>query len=137
MLMSRRRNRSSPSLSALAASAPQVLDERLRSDSGSGRIENYSFRAMAQDQVDVIHHYRHERLLVTAHDRGARVAHRLCLDHPERVCLMDIADVLKRELRPDVRRFTCRAQMTIGTRPRGSRGCWDRADAGERCGVVG
>jgi hypothetical protein len=42
------------------------------------RHENYSFRAMAQDQVDVMQHYGHERFLVAAHDRGARVAHRLC-----------------------------------------------------------
>lgn len=41
------------------------------------RHENYSFRAMAQDQVDVMRHYGHERFLVAAHDRGARVAHRL------------------------------------------------------------
>ena len=61
------------------------------------RHENYSFRAMAQDQVDVMRHYGHERFLVAAHDRGARVAHRLCLDHPESVekaCLMDIAPTL-------------------------------------------
>jgi haloacetate dehalogenase len=61
------------------------------------RHENYSFRAMAQDQVDVMHHYGHERFLVVAHDRGARVAHPLCLDHPESVekgCLMDIAPTL-------------------------------------------
>jgi haloacetate dehalogenase len=64
---------------------------------GGERHENYSFRAMAQDQVDVMRHYGHERFLVVAHDRGARVAHRLCLDHPERVekaCLMDIAPTL-------------------------------------------
>jgi haloacetate dehalogenase len=64
---------------------------------GGERHENYSFRAMAQDQVDVMRHYGHERFLVAAHDRGARVAHRLCLDHPERVekaCLMDIAPTL-------------------------------------------
>jgi haloacetate dehalogenase len=64
---------------------------------GGKRHENYSFRAMAQDQVDVMQHYGHERFLVAAHDRGARVAHRLCLDHPERVekvCLMDIAPTL-------------------------------------------
>ena len=64
---------------------------------GGERHENYSFRAMAQDQVDVMQHYGHERFLVAAHDRGARVAHRLCLDHPERVekvCLMDIAPSL-------------------------------------------
>jgi haloacetate dehalogenase len=61
------------------------------------RHENYSFRAMAQDQVDVMRHYGHDRFLVAAHDRGARVAHRLCLDRPEnveRVCLMDIAPTL-------------------------------------------
>jgi haloacetate dehalogenase len=61
------------------------------------RHENYSFRAMAQDQVDVMRYYGHERFLVAAHDRGARVAHRLCLDHPdsvEKVCLMDIAPTL-------------------------------------------
>jgi haloacetate dehalogenase len=64
---------------------------------GGERHENYSFRAMAQDQVDVMRHYGHERFLVVAHDRGARVAHRLCLDHPKRVekaCLMDIAPTL-------------------------------------------
>jgi haloacetate dehalogenase len=64
---------------------------------GGERHENYSFRAMAQDQVDVMRHYGHERFLVGAHDRGARVAHRLCLDHPESVekaCLMDIAPTL-------------------------------------------
>ena len=45
----------------------------------------------------MMQHYGHERFLVAAHDRGARVAHRLCLDHPERVekvCLMDIAPTL-------------------------------------------
>jgi haloacetate dehalogenase len=64
---------------------------------GGERHENYSFRAMAMDQVDVMRHYGHERFFVAAHDRGARVAHRLCLDHPEsveKVCLMDIAPTL-------------------------------------------
>jgi haloacetate dehalogenase len=64
---------------------------------GGQRHENYSFRAMATDQVDLMRHYGHERFLVLAHDRGARVAHRLCLDHPESVekaCLMDIAPTL-------------------------------------------
>jgi len=89
--------------------APQLAEEfsvvvpDLRGYGGSGRPEggerhkNYSFRAMAQDQIDVMRHYGHERFLVTAHDRGARVAHRLCLDHPESVekaCLMDIAPTL-------------------------------------------
>jgi len=78
-----------------------VPDLRGYGDSGKPqdgeRHENYSFRAMAQDQVDVMRRYGHERFLVAAHDRGARVAHRLCLDHPEsvkKVCLMDIAPTL-------------------------------------------
>jgi haloacetate dehalogenase len=44
-----------------------------------------------------MHHFGHEGFLVAAHDRGARVAHRLCLDHADRVkkvCLMDIAPTL-------------------------------------------
>lgn len=64
---------------------------------GGERHENYSFRAMAQDQVDVMRHYGYNRFLVAAHDRGARLSHRLCLDHPEKVekvCLMDIAPTL-------------------------------------------
>ena len=58
-----------------------VPDLRGYGDSGKPRDrerhENYSFRAMARDQVDVMRHYGHERFLVAAHDRGARVAHRL------------------------------------------------------------
>jgi haloacetate dehalogenase len=64
---------------------------------GGTRHENYSFRAMAQNQVDVMRHFGHGRFLVAAHDRGARVTHRLCLDYPESVekaCLMDIAPTL-------------------------------------------
>jgi haloacetate dehalogenase len=78
-----------------------VPDLRGYGDSGKPpdgeRHENYSFRAMAQDQVDVMRHYGYDRFLVAAHDRGARAAHRLCLDHPEsveKVCLMDIAPTL-------------------------------------------
>ena len=89
--------------------APQLAEEfsvvvpdlRGYGDSGKPqdgeRHKNYSFRAMAQDQVDVMRHYGHDRFLVAAHDRGARVAHRLCLDHPdsvEKACLMDIAPTL-------------------------------------------
>jgi haloacetate dehalogenase len=78
-----------------------VPDLRGYGDSGrppdGARHENYGFRAMAQDQVDVMRYYGHERFLVAAHDRGARVTHRLCLDHPESVekaVLMDIAPTL-------------------------------------------
>ena len=57
----------------------------------------YSKRAMALDAVAVMQHYGFERFGVLAHDRGARVAHRLALDHPaavERMMLLDIAPTL-------------------------------------------
>lgn len=60
-------------------------------DAGPNNI-NYSFRAMAQDMVEVMAALGHERYFAAGHDRGARTAYRMCLDHPDRVtkvCLMD------------------------------------------------
>ncbi|ALM53328.1 alpha/beta fold hydrolase [Halomonas huangheensis] len=60
-------------------------------------LSNYSKRRMAQDMVEVMSSLGHERFLIGAHDRGARVAHRLALDHAERVermLLLDIAPTL-------------------------------------------
>jgi haloacetate dehalogenase len=54
---------------------------------------NYSFRAMADDQVQVMRSLGYDRFRVAGHDRGARVAHRMALDHPgvvEQVALIDI-----------------------------------------------
>jgi haloacetate dehalogenase len=54
----------------------------------------YSKRAMAQDMVEVMAQLGHARFHVAGHDRGARVVHRLALDHPDKVlkaCVMDIA----------------------------------------------
>jgi haloacetate dehalogenase len=54
---------------------------------------NYSFRAMAQDLLDIMDQLGYGKFFVTGHDRGGRTVHRLCIDHPERVlkvCLMDI-----------------------------------------------
>jgi haloacetate dehalogenase len=55
---------------------------------------NQSKRAMAQDLADLMSALGYQRFHAAGHDRGARVLHRLCLDHPERVqtaCIMDIA----------------------------------------------
>ncbi|WP_150912804.1 alpha/beta fold hydrolase [Marinobacter halotolerans] len=57
----------------------------------------YSKRAMASDMAQVMKELGHEQFLVAGHDRGARVAHRMALDYPERVsraCVMDIAPTL-------------------------------------------
>ncbi len=58
---------------------------------------NYSKRMMAGDAVQVMRQLGAERFMLCAHDRGARVAHRLALDHPqavERLMLLDIAPTL-------------------------------------------
>jgi haloacetate dehalogenase len=55
--------------------------------------EPYSKRAMARDQVAVMEALGFGRFAVAGHDRGARVAYRMALDHPdrtERVALLDI-----------------------------------------------
>ncbi len=57
----------------------------------------YSKRVMAQDQFELMQAFGFEQFSVLAHDRGARVAHRLALDHSdsvERMILLDIAPTL-------------------------------------------
>ncbi|HSV36303.1 MAG TPA: alpha/beta hydrolase [Ramlibacter sp.] len=57
----------------------------------------YAKREMALDAVDVMRACGFDRFAVLAHDRGARVAHRLAADHPdavERLLLLDIAPTL-------------------------------------------
>ena len=57
----------------------------------------YSKREMALDALAAMRHHGFERFGVLAHDRGARVAHRLAADHPaavERMLLLDIAPTL-------------------------------------------
>ncbi len=57
----------------------------------------YSKRAMAQDALGLMTQLGYPQFKVLAHDRGARVAHRLALDHPQalrRLMLLDIAPTL-------------------------------------------
>ena len=53
----------------------------------------YSKRAMARDIHGVMARLGHDRYLVGAHDRGARVAHRLGLDYPKHVAAMTLLDI--------------------------------------------
>ena len=55
---------------------------------------NYSKRSMALDQVEVMQHLGHDRFAVVGHDRGGRVAHRLALDHPDRVTRLAVLDIV-------------------------------------------
>ncbi|OGI66809.1 MAG: alpha/beta hydrolase [Candidatus Muproteobacteria bacterium RBG_16_60_9] len=54
---------------------------------------NYSKRAVARDQVEVMHQLGFERFFLAGHDRGGRVAHRLALDHPDCVRRLAVLDI--------------------------------------------
>jgi haloacetate dehalogenase len=54
----------------------------------------YSFRAMANDQVEVMRSLGFERFRVAGHDRGGRAAHRMALDHPRRVAKVAFLDIV-------------------------------------------
>ena len=80
-----------------------VLLMDLRGYGDSGRPEPgqesaaYAKREMALDALALMREQGFERFQVLAHDRGARVAHRLAADHPqavERLMLLDIAPTL-------------------------------------------
>lgn len=62
-------------------------------DGGENHV-NYSFRAMAQDQIEVMRQLGYDEFFVAGHDRGARTAHRMCLDHPGRVRKAAVVDIL-------------------------------------------
>ncbi len=54
----------------------------------------YSKRAMALDQVEVMRALGFEQFLVVGHDRGARVAHRMALDHAKAVRKLVVLDIV-------------------------------------------
>src|SRR5581483_5037650 len=56
--------------------------------------EPYSKRATARDQLAVMRRLGFERFDVAGHDRGARCAYRLALDHPAHVRKLAVLDVI-------------------------------------------
>jgi haloacetate dehalogenase len=68
----------------------------------------YAKKAMARDMVEAMEHFGHKRFLVGSHDRGARVAHRLALDHADRVEKLAVLDIV-----PTIEHFE-RADMSFG-----------------------
>ena len=55
---------------------------------------NYSFRAMANDQLTLMRTLGFDRFHVIGHDRGGRTGHRLALDHPEAVLSLTVMDIV-------------------------------------------
>jgi haloacetate dehalogenase len=54
----------------------------------------YTKRAMAAEQVAVMHALGFDRFAVCGHDRGGRVGYRMALDHPERVTRLAVLDIV-------------------------------------------
>ena len=69
----------------------------------------HSKRAMAADMAALMSGLGHRRFFVAGHDRGGRVAHRLALDHADRVerlALIDIVPTLDMYAATDMRAAT-------------------------------
>ena len=75
-----------------------MTDLRGYGDSGKPHSDRehdaYSKRTMARDQVEVMAALGFERFGVAGHDRGGRVAHRMALDHPDRVSRLTVLDIV-------------------------------------------
>lgn len=54
----------------------------------------YSKREMASEQVSLMRSLGHKKFAVIGHDRGARVARRMALDHPEVVTGLVVMDIV-------------------------------------------
>lgn len=57
-------------------------------------LSNYSFRTMAQDQLELMRQLGFNQFHAIGHDRGARVTHRLSLDHPEALWSVSLLDII-------------------------------------------
>src|SRR5574337_707849 len=76
-----------------------VVCPDLRGYGDSGKPESdathaaYSKRAMANDMVELMRDLGFTRFRLVGHDRGARVSHRLCADHPDAVSQVALLDI--------------------------------------------
>lgn len=56
--------------------------------------KDFTFRAMARDQVQLMRHLGYDSFDLVSHDRGSRTSHRMVLDHPEAVRSVALIDIL-------------------------------------------
>lgn len=61
---------------------------------GGDNHANYCFRTMAEDQVGLMAQLGFSHFFAVGHDRGARVLHRMALDHPNRIDKAVMLDIL-------------------------------------------
>ena len=76
-----------------------ATDLRGYGDSGKPKTNEqhapYSKRAMAKDQVEVMTALGFDTFKVIGHDRGARVAHRMALDYPDKIEKLVLLDIFQ------------------------------------------
>jgi haloacetate dehalogenase len=65
-----------------------------RAPAGGARGEGFSKREMGRELVDIMSALGHERFAVVGHDRGARIAYRMALDHPDRLSRVAILNAI-------------------------------------------
>jgi haloacetate dehalogenase len=65
-----------------------------RAPAGGPEGQGFSKREMAAELVALMRDLGHERFAVAGHDRGARVAYRLALDHPEQVTRVAVLNTI-------------------------------------------
>lgn len=83
------------------AETHRVVCADLRGYGASSKPEGvaaYSFREMAADMAALMTHLGHDRFDLIGHDRGARTAHRLALDHEARVRSLVVMDIIPTQL---------------------------------------
>jgi haloacetate dehalogenase len=61
---------------------------------GGPRGEGYSAREIAAELMEMMVRVGHERFAVVGHDRGARVAYRMALDHPDVVVRLAVLNIV-------------------------------------------
>jgi haloacetate dehalogenase len=71
-----------------------IVATDLRGFGDSSPGDGYSMRALAQDQVEVMASFGHDTFAVVGHDRGARCAYRMALDHPRVVTKLAVLDIV-------------------------------------------
>ncbi|MEL6807766.1 MAG: alpha/beta hydrolase [Pseudomonadota bacterium] len=76
-----------------------TADLRGYGDSGKPALsKDMSFRAMARDQVALMRHLGFAQFHLVGHDRGARTAHRLALDHAGALTSLTLMDIVPTHL---------------------------------------
>ena len=83
------------------ASSFTVVCSDLRGYGASGKplgVENYSFKEMGIDQLELMSKLGFEKFRLIGHDRGARTAHRMALEAGERLQSLVLMDIVPTHL---------------------------------------